>query len=123
MSDEPRDPKLTDAEDQWLDRMLDAAAPIEPSAALRRVVAEIPLRHPRRESAVERGFGLPAYVMSFGLLAALAILSIGAWVGSQADVLSDVAVIDDGDAGQADDAWEELAVLAFADELDEELVP
>jgi hypothetical protein len=124
MSDEPRDPKLTEAEDQWLDRMLDTAAPIEPSAALRRVVAEIPLRHPRGESAAERGFGLPAYVMSFGLLAALAVLSIGAWVGSQADVLFDVAVIDDGDAGQADDdAWEELALLAFADELDEELVP
>jgi hypothetical protein len=122
MSDESRDPKLTDAEDQWLDRMLDAATPIEPSAALRRVVAEIPLRHPRPDGAAER-FAVPAYVMSLGLLAALAVLAVGAWVGSQADVLSDVAVIDDADAGQADDAWEELAVLAFADALDEELEP
>jgi hypothetical protein len=122
MTDDTRDPKPSEAEDQWLDRMLDTAAPIEPSAALRRVVAEIPLRHPRGEGAAERGFCLPAYVMSFGLLAALAVLSIGAWVGSQADVLSDVAVVD-ADAGQSDDAWEELALLAFADELDEELVP
>jgi hypothetical protein len=123
MSDDTRDPNPTEAEEQWLDRMLDTAAPIEPSAALRRVVAEIPLRHPRGEGAAERGLGLPAYVMSFGLLAALAVLSIGAWVGSQAGVLSDVAVVDDADAGQSDDAWEELALLAFADELDEELVP
>jgi hypothetical protein len=123
MSDEPRDPKLTDAEDRWLDRMLDAASPIEPSAALRRVVAEIPLRHPRAHGAAERGFGLPAYVMAFGMLAAVAMLSVGAWVGSQADVLADVAVIDDADAARVDDAWEELAVLAFADELDGELEP
>jgi len=123
MSDQSRDPKLTDAEEQWLDRMLDTAAPIEPSAALRRVVAEIPLRHPRPHGAAERGFALPGYVMGLGLIAALAALSVGAWVGSQAGVLADVAVVDDADAGQVDAAWEELAVLAFADELDEELAP
>lgn len=123
MSNEPRDPKLNDAEEQWLDRMLDTAAPVEPSATLRRVVAEIPLRHPHPHGASERGFGLPAFIMSFGLLAAVSLLSFGAWVGSQADVLSDIAMIDDPNAGQADEAWEELAVLAFADELDEELVP
>lgn len=123
MSDPSRDPKLTDAEDRWLDRMLDASPPIEPSAALRRAVAEIPLRHPRAESVAERGFGFPAYALRLGLLAALAAIAVGAWAGSQADVLPDVAVLGDTDTGQADDAWEELAVLAFADELDEELVP
>jgi hypothetical protein len=118
MSDEPRDP-ITPADDQWLDRMLDAADPVQPSAALRRAVAEIPLRHPRAASS--RAWGWPAYVLRYALLAALASIAVGAWLGSQADVLPEVAL---GDDTQTDDeAWDELALLAFADDLDAELAP
>lgn len=119
MSDEPRDP-LKPAEDEWLDRMLDAADPVQPSAALRRAVAEIPLRHPRA-AASPRAFGWPAYVLRYALFAALASVAVGAWLGSQADVLPEVAL---GDEAQTnDEAWDELALLAFADELDAELAP
>lgn len=128
MSDEPRDP-LTPAEDQWLDRMLDAPVEVQPSAALRRVVAEIPLRHPRAASS--RAFG-PAYAawleghrlrrgyVRFALLAALASAAVGAWLGSRAEVLPELAI---GEDDQANEAWDELALLAFADDLDAELEP
>jgi hypothetical protein len=118
MSDEPRDP-LTPAEDQWLDRMLDAPAPVLPSASVRRAVAEIPLRHPRAASS--RAFGLPAYAIRFALFAALASAAVGAWLGSQAEVLPELAI---GEDVQTDDeAWDELSLLAFADDLDAELQP
>lgn len=123
MSDESRDPKIS-ADDRWLDRMLDAAPPVEPSAAVRRAVAEIPLRHPRAEGSAGRGFGWPAYAMRLALLAALASLAVGAWVGSQADVLPEIALTEDAAAEETrDDAWDELALLAFADDLDTELAP
>lgn len=118
MNDE-RDP-LSPAEDAWLGRMLDAAAPVEPSAAVRRAVAEIPLRHPRPASA-PRGLGWPAYAMRVALAAALASAAAGAWLGSRGDVLPEIAFEDGSSA--SDDAWDDLALLAFSDELDAELAP
>lgn len=116
-----RDPELTPDEEQWLDRMLQAPGPIEPSAALRRAVAEIPLRHPRPvalDRAPSSGFW-PAAAFRYALLAALASIAIGAWVGYQGDVLPEIAL----EASQTDDEWEELSLLAFADEVGEELEP
>jgi len=73
-----RDPKLTPDEEQWLDRMLQAPGPVEPSASLRRAVAEIPLRHPRPvEGLLEAGRApslgsWPAAAFRYALLAAFA---------------------------------------------------
>lgn len=118
MKDE-RDP-LSPKEDAWLDRMLDAAAPIEPSAAVRRAVAEIPLRHPQ-PAAAPRGLGWPAWALRFALFAVLASAAAGAWLGSRTEVLPEIAFTDDA---QTDDgAWDELETLAFADDLDAELAP
>jgi len=122
MSDEMHDRKLPPAQEQWLDRMLNEAAPVEPSAALRRAVAEIPLRHPRAERADPRGVW-PAYVLRFALLTALTALAAGAWLGYEASVLPEIALSDDAADANADEGWEELAELAFADQLDEELEP
>ena len=64
---------------------------------------------------------LIAISAGYALFAALASIAVGAWLGSQADVLPEVAL---GDETQTDDeAWDELALLAFADELDAELAP
>jgi len=125
MSDERHDPKLSAHEDQWLDRVLSEAAPVEPSAALRRAVAEIPLRHPRAEGAGARGSWLdwPSFAMRYALAAALVVLAVGAWFGYEANVLPEVVLIDEEAQPSADDDWEELAQLAFADQLDEELAP
>jgi hypothetical protein len=119
-----RDPKLTPDEEQWLDRMLQAPGPIEPSAALRRAVAEIPLRHPRSD-LIEAGRApslgaWPASALRYALLAALASIAVGAWLGYQGEVLPEVAL---EDSAQMDDEWEELSLLAFADEVGEELEP
>ena len=125
MSHDDRDP-LSPAEEQWLDRMLKAAEPVEPSAAVRRAIAEIPLRHPLAAAGEGRvsGFGAwPASLVRFALFSALASIGVGAWLGYEADVLPEVAWSDQGEASQPEDEWEELALLAFADELDEELAP
>ena len=120
MKDE-RDP-LSPAEDAWLDRMLDAAAPVEPSAAVRRVVAEIPLCHPQPVSAPRRlGWLSPAHAMRVALVAALLSAAAGAWLGSRADVVPEIAF--QAEATASGDAWDELALIAFANDLDAELAP
>lgn len=125
MSNQNRDPELSASERRWLDRMLSEAPPIEPSAALRRAVAEIPLRHPREPAAAARGVlaAWPSYAFRFALLAAIVSLAMGAWLGYQASVLPEVVLIDDGSAPNADEEWDELVELAFADRLDGELEP
>lgn len=132
MSESERDPKLSMTDEAWLDRVLRTAAPIEPSAAVRRAVAEIPLRHPRPAAAAEHASGLagwPARVLRFAMLTAVASVAVGAWLGYEANVLPSVAfdvqarAAAPQDAENAEDAWEELALLAFAAELDEELAP
>jgi len=129
MSDESQEPKLSAAEDQWLDGVLRSAAKIEPSAALRRAVAEIPLRYPRTnpQPAEPAWFaGSLSSVFRFAFVAAVASVALGAWLGYEPDVLPELAVstwTDPSEAWQADGEWEELAQLAFADELDAELAP
>ena len=126
MSDEARDPKLSAAEDRWLDRMLNEAASVEPSAAVRRAVAEIPLRHPRAHGSdahVRLPGAWPAFGFRFALPTALVSLALGAWLGYEANVLPDVVLRDDAQAPSGDEEWDELAQLAFADQLDEELAP
>jgi len=125
MSEREREPKLSPDEEQWLDRMLQAPAPIEPSAALRRAVAEIPLRHPRpiEGSSVADAptfGGRSVAALRYALLAALTSMAVGAWLGYQGDVLPEVAL---EDSAQTEDEWEELSLLAFADELEGELEP
>jgi hypothetical protein len=119
---------MNDPEERLLDHMLGAVKPVEPSAALRRAVAEIPLRYPQRVAPAPV-FGLwPARVL--GALAASLVLSTasGVLVGLyEDDVLPGLALTERAEQSEAelqqDAVWEELALLAFADALDEELSP
>jgi hypothetical protein len=104
--------------------LLGMAAP-EPSAALRRAVAEIPLRHPQPEPMAAALSWLPlrslwALVASGALMLALGALS-GVWASDLDLSLQDAEQVQ---AEQTeDDALTELSELAFAAELDEELSP
>lgn len=104
-------------DDAWLDRMLDAAPKVTPSATLRRAVAEIPLRHPHApRAAIATRFALKS-LLAGALLATLA----GALVGSYGDSIALPVLASEEDA--AAEPWDDLAVLAFATELDTELEP
>jgi hypothetical protein len=110
----------------------------EPSAALRRAVAEIPLRHPRRAPGF---FGpapswFPFRSFARATLLAAAVLALGALAGVYTDddvvastpdsprsgsrTVEEADMI--GDLGVSDELGE-LALLAFADGLDAELDP
>jgi hypothetical protein len=105
-------------DDAWLDRMLDAAPEVKPSAALRRAVAEIPLRHPHApRTAIATRFAWRA-VLTGALLATLA----GVLAGSYGDAL-ELDSVSPLASEEAAEPWEDIAVLAFADELDTELSP
>jgi hypothetical protein len=96
----------------------DLAAP-EPSAALRRAVAEIPLRHPRSASSdpdASWSAWSPLRSIRAAALSAVLILLLGAISG----VLS---ASGDDDPSTADDDWGEMASLTFAANLDRELSP
>lgn len=122
------------AEAATLERALAALDAPEPSAALRRAVAEIPLRHPQAEGALAAFAWLPlrsawALAASAGLIVALGALT-GALAGdvdltfAPAQQVGDDAGDGDG-AGEADedDTFTQLSELAFAAELDRELAP
>jgi hypothetical protein len=123
--------------DRHLDELLSSLPTPEPSAALRRAVAEIPLRHPQRAPWF---FGpapawLPFRSLAAAALVAVAVLALGALAGlygddelvaGSADRASDGATAGAGaDAGETErvDEIGELATLAFADDLDTELEP
>jgi hypothetical protein len=103
-------------DDAWLQRMLDAAPPVLPSAALRRAVAEIPLRHPHaaRVRFASR-FALRA-ALAGALLATLAGVIAGSYGGEALE-------LDSAEAVAAEERWQDLTVLAFATDLDAELEP
>ena len=124
---------MKEPEERWLDEMLDTVKPVEPSAALRRAVAEIPLRHPQAASGPEfAGFEIRRGLALRLLLAAVLAAAAGVLVGRyyQSDLLPEQDLAAETPSGTAspeqteeEQAWEELAVLAFSDALDEELVP
>jgi hypothetical protein len=122
---------------QRLDELLSLLPTPEPSAALRRAVAEVPLRHPNRAPGF---FGpspawLPFRSLATAALLAASVLGLGELAGQYTDnelVASSAAGMSDGasdgtglDAGESDrfDETRELAMLAFADDLDAELEP
>jgi hypothetical protein len=122
--------------EQRLDELLSTLPAPEPSAALRRAVAEIPLRHPQPA----HGWLGPAPAWfpfrSFGRAALLAavVLALGALAGLYGDdevVASTPDGARDGAPANMDaqpgtdrvDELSDLAVLAFADDLDAELEP
>lgn len=93
---------------------LDALPSPEPSAALRRAVAEIPLRHPRPVSAQARSFAAhwsPLASARRMFVAALAVAMLGAATGSLTAATSPVASANE-------DEWDDLSALAFASDLD-----
>jgi hypothetical protein len=95
-----------------LHERLDELPQVEPSAALRRQVFEVPARHPRATVPKWLGFLLGPQ----GLALALAMLALGAlsgWVTT--DDLDAVAT-----AEQETEQWEELNELALATDLAED---
>jgi hypothetical protein len=107
-------------EDRDLERLselLDALPAPQPSAALLRAVAEIPLRNPK--PAPRFGFGAWSPLRS-GSRVALSMVVI-ALLGALSGGLS----ADDDDAGVYDgtDDWSDLSALSLATDLDQELEP
>ena len=123
--------------DQRLDELLSSLPEPEPSAALRRAVAEIPLRHPQPAPGWFGGFFRPSPAWfpfrSFAraALVAGAVLALGALAGLYTDdeVVASTPdtprqgshTVESGELGG--DASDELALLTFADDLDAELEP
>jgi hypothetical protein len=99
---------------------LDQLAVPEPSAALRRAVAEIPLRHPRpalSDSTERSSAWSPFRSLRAAALSAVLILVLGALSGA-------LSAGGDADAStMTDDDWGDLASLTFAANLDQELAP
>jgi hypothetical protein len=99
----------------------------EPSAALRRAVAEIPLRHPQQTAASATLWPL-RWGSAWALFASAAVMvMLGALSGSMS---RDVDFAELTGAGTENDASaderetiDELAELAFASDLDDELAP
>jgi hypothetical protein len=106
---------LADAE--ALARALDGLGDPQPSAALRRAVAEIPLRHERTRGVWWTPFrsGWRAG-LSAALIVLLGALS-GAWSMEQANETNSTAEI------APQEEWQDMAALAFVTELDQELAP
>lgn len=93
-----------DAHDPELEEWLSALPKEQPSASLRRAVAEIPLRHPQSGGAL-----LPWPLRSLwqGLLSAALVASLGIAVG----LLT-------AEPNQPEEEWSELRELALAPELE-----
>jgi hypothetical protein len=104
-SDEKARAMLGDAE--ALARSLNALRDPEPSAALQRAVAEIPLRHPRAPAAES----LPLWWGWRAGLSAAFIVLLGALSGAWSIETA------------AEEEWTDMASLAFVTELDQELAP
>jgi hypothetical protein len=109
-----------------LEQALSALNAPEPSAALRRAVAEIPLRHPHGEGARAVFAWLPLRSAWALCASAALIVALGALSGALADDL-DLSLWPapaSEFAGEDEDAaLSELSELAFAGELDDELAP
>ena len=104
-SDENARALLADAE--ALARTLNSLRDPEPSAALQRAVAEIPLRHPRPPAIVSLPFrSVWRAALSAAFVVLLGALS-GAWSMETAP----------------EEDWNDMASLAFVTELDQELAP
>jgi hypothetical protein len=95
--------------DSELEVLLDAIPEPVPSAALRRAVAEIPLRHPQHSPAAAPWLLRTVWraVLSAALVTAVGVFA-GAWT----------ADMEEGEGG-----WSALSSLTLAMPLDEELVP
>ncbi len=99
----------------------------EPSAALRRAVAEIPLRHPQPAAGAASLLPL-RWRSAWALFASAALMvALGALSGSltrDADLTALAAGSAEVEPGASDsDPLAELAELAFASDLDDELAP
>jgi hypothetical protein len=112
------------AEAEALHGALAGLPPPEPSAALRRAVAEIPLRHPQLEGARSAFAWLPLRSAWALCASAALIVALGALTGALADGL-DVSLSPEPqvEPAEEDDALTELSELAFAAELADELAP
>jgi hypothetical protein len=122
LAEDPRAQQLL-AQAVLVERGLQSLPTPEPSAALRRAVAEIPLRHSPREAPPLR---LPlrsfaALFASAALIVALGALS-GAWASDRGPATQTAQRVEAEDGAEVD-ALTELTELAFAAELDEELSP
>ena len=131
-----RDPEAQCAQREAaaLDQFLDGADALEPSAALRRAVAEIPLRTAPAVVTMP-GLPLPWLFASFArsVLAAVLVLALGAFAGAatatvDVEPAAETAVSTD-QAGELavqqaeEDPLDTLVELAFNAALDEEQVP
>lgn len=99
---------------QRVDALLLGVPTASASAQLRRRVAEIPLRHPRRVA----GRGLPALWPSMSRSRALAsaclLLALGAGIGMS---------VPDEALGSAEDGWDDFGGMMFSDDLQVEITP
>jgi hypothetical protein len=109
------------AEAEALARTLDALPAPQPSAALQRAVAEIPLRHAQTSGALELFALSPFRSMTRAMMSAVVIVVLGVLSGvwsADSDSSPDVAL----SAAEADE-WHDVSALAFATDLDKELAP
>jgi anti-sigma factor RsiW len=113
-----------------LEAGLSGMAEPEPSAALRRAVAEIPLRHPQPAAGAApllplRWRSAWALVASAALMVALGALSGSMTRGVDLTALAGGSTeVEEVEPGMDDsDPLAELAELAFASDLDDELAP
>jgi hypothetical protein len=100
--------------DDRLDELLDAVPDVEPSAALMRAVAEIPIRHPRSVAAWWPFGGARRW-----LAVATAALAMGAALGVALPSEGDdarVGIESDDDLG-----WDALSTVATGADVFEEL--
>lgn len=106
--------------DEELDRALTGMPTPKPSANLQRSVAEIPLRYPRPQTSAA-GWLPQRLAWAFWGAGALAVL-LGTFSGIWAsdNGLLDVEVTQ---VSSTSSEVEEFSQLAFADELDAELLP
>lgn len=116
---------MTDADEPRelarLQELLDAVPAPSPSPALRRAVAEIPLRHPQLGALGWFGGWLPFRSPSRALLSAVMLVLLGVASGmwtadSDSDSNADTALAEASD-------WNDLSALTFATDLDRELEP
>jgi anti-sigma factor RsiW len=120
-----RDPQAARlfAEAQALDRALASVRAPVPSAALRRAVAEIPLRHPQPQAALWPFRPMWAFALAATFMFALGVTS-GAFVGGfDATPEELTASAADSSDELEDDDLALVAELAFAAPLEEELAP
>jgi len=113
------------AQAEALERGLQSMTAPEPSAALRRAVAEIPLRHPQPAPAAAAFGWLPlrsAWVLTASAALMLALGALSGALAGDLDLSLQAETTQLADEPE-DDALSELSELAFADELDQELVP